>query len=126
MVSLYTIAKARSGSAVVIGRLIPGFGVPELVLLMAASLIAAGVSALVIMRVARWSVKSLAGLDYRKASLSVIAFLVILVAILTGVPGLLLLGVSSMVGILAPLSGARRSNAMGALIIPLIVFYAGF
>jgi len=125
LVSLYTIAKARSGAAVVVGALLPGLGLPELLIMLGVALLATGISCLLLMRTARWFVRSMSGISYTAVSKSIIAFLVVLVFLLTGLPGLLLLGVSTAIGLLAPLSGTKRSTAMGCLMIPLIVFYIG-
>lgn len=125
LTSLYTIAKARSGAAVVVGRLLPDFGSLELGIMLGVALVSAGISALLLMRIARWFVAALAGLDYQKATKAIVAFLTLLVLLLAGLPGLLLLAVSTAIGMLAPLSGTRRSTAMGALMLPLIVFYLG-
>ncbi len=126
LMSLYTIYKARSGAAVVAGTLLPEFGFPELLVMLGVALLSAGVSVLLLMRVARWFVRSMSGISYPAVSKAIIMFLVALVLLLTGLLGLLLLGVSTAIGLLAPLSGTKRSTAMGCLMIPLIVFYLGF
>jgi len=125
LVSLYTIAKARSGTAVVVGSLIPNLGMPELLMMLGVALLSAGVSALLLMRTARWFARSISGISYPLLSKILLVFLIVMVLVLAGLPGLLLLAVSTAIGLLAPLSGIKRSTAMGCLMIPLIFFYAG-
>jgi putative membrane protein len=125
LVSLYTISKARSGAAVAVGRLLPEFGLPELMVMAAVILLAAGVSSLLLMRTARWFVSALSGINYASITKAVLVFLAALVAVFSGPAGILLMAVSTAIGLLAPLSGARRSTAMGCLMIPLIFFYMG-
>ncbi|RLI97700.1 MAG: hypothetical protein DRO99_02625, partial [Candidatus Aenigmatarchaeota archaeon] len=65
------------------------------------------------------------GMDYKKLTLSVIIMLFGLNLLLSGLPGILILAVSTSIGLIAPLSGVKRSNLMGVLMLPLIIFYAG-
>lgn len=125
LVSLYTIAKARSGTAMVVGTLLHELGSSDLIVMLGVALLATGISALLLMRTARGFVRSMSGVSYPVVSKAILAFLVALVFIFTGLPGLLLLAVSTAIGLLAPLSGTKRSTAMGCLMVPLILFYAG-
>ncbi len=125
LVSLYTISKARSGAAVVVGTLLPGFGFPDMLVMLGAALLSAGISALLLMRTARWFMRTMSGISYPAVSKAILAFLAALVLVLTGLPGLLLLSVSTAIGLLAPLSGTKRSTTMGCLMVPLIIFYMG-
>lgn len=54
-----------------------------------------------------------------------LVFLVLLVAWTTGVWGLVLLAAASLLGLVAPLSGARRAQAMGFFLVPTILFFSG-
>jgi TctA family transporter len=56
---------------------------------------------------------------------AVLAFLIALVFIMTGPIGILLMAVGTAIGLVAPLGGARRSSAMGCLLLPLAAFYMG-
>jgi len=54
-----------------------------------------------------------------------LVFLVLLVAWTTGFWGLVLLAAASLLGLVAPLSGARRAQAMGFFLVPTILFFSG-
>jgi putative membrane protein len=55
----------------------------------------------------------------------VIAFLVLLVGLFTGISGLLIMIVAAAIGLVPNLTGIRRSHAMGCLLLPTILFFAG-
>ena len=125
LISLYTISKPRSGAAVAIERILPGFGFNEMLLLVAVTMVAGGVSSLLLMKSMKGIVALVRRINYRKLTFGVIGFLVAMTAIFTGWYGLLLLAVSTSIGLLAPLFGIKRSTAMGVLMLPLILFYIG-
>jgi len=58
---------------------------------------------------------------YRLVNLAVLSLLILLALIFDGLPGLLALTASSIVGYLAVLLGVKRTNCMGALMIPLLL-----
>ena len=125
LVSLYTISKARSGTAVVVGKLLPEFGQADFLIMVACILLAAGVSALLLMKTARWFARAISGVSYPALTRTVLTFLIVLVFIMAGPMGLLLMAVGAAIGLVAPLGGARRSSAMGCLLLPLAAFYLG-
>jgi len=123
LISLYTISKARSGAAVAVQSLLPNFQMPELFVLVAVVLASTGISALLLLKSMRWMVNAVQKIDYRKATIVVMATLVLLVAWLTGPFGLLVMLVSTAIGVLPPLFGVKRVFSMGVLILPTILFY---
>jgi putative membrane protein len=125
LISLYTISKPRSGAAVAVDKLIPLFGFNEMLLLVAVTLFSAGISSLLLARLARRFVIVIQKINYTKMTVLVMCFLVALVFILTGPYGWLLLLVSTAIGLIAPLFGVKRSTCMGVLMLPLIFFYMG-
>jgi len=70
---------------------------------------------------ARFLAGALSRLPYRFINLSVLAFLVLLAFIFDGLPGLLALIASSIVGYLAVLLGVKRTNCMGSLMLPVLL-----
>ena len=53
------------------------------------------------------------------------ALLIALVGIFTGPLGLFVLFVATSIGLIAPLSGVKRSHCMGVLMLNVILFYSG-
>jgi len=125
LVALYTIGKPRSGAAVAIEKLVENFGINELMLVVAAGLIATGIASLLALFLSRRFLNVMEKISYKKLSLSIIIVLIGLTIFLTGWVGILILFVSTMIGLLAPLLNVKRSFAMGVLMIPVILFYFG-
>ena len=67
----------------------------------------------------------MAKLNYKYLSLSVIAFVLIMVFILTGMYGLLIVFTSTSIGMLCANLEIRRSHCMGCLLVPSILFFSG-
>ncbi len=125
LLSLFVIQKPRSGAAVFISKLLQEFGLNELLLLIACALISVGISSIITLKIAKKTLTLLPKISYHKISLLTIFFLFCLVIFLTGKFGLLILLTSTSIGLIAPLTGTRRSHAMGVLLLPVILFYAG-
>jgi putative membrane protein len=96
-----------------------------LILLVAVALIATGISSILLLKSVRKIISALQGISYSKLTIGIIIFLVALTLIFTGLAGLFVLFVSTSIGLLAPLFGVKRSNSMGVLMLPLILFYMG-
>ena len=124
MLSLYLISKPRSGVAVMIEQAM-NIGFNESLIIIAVSLAAAGIAALLTLKSAKIFVKLIRKIDYSKISIAIITLLVFLTFLFTGFYGLLLLATCTALGIFVNLSGIRRGLLMGALIIPTILFYIG-
>jgi putative membrane protein len=124
LISLYVIGRARSGAAVTVEKIIGNFGMNELLLLIASGLIAASVSAILTLFLSKKFLELVEKIPYHKLSLAIIFFLILLTFFFIGFIGLLVLGVATAIGLLAPLAGVKRSHCMGVLILPVIIFYA--
>jgi len=57
--------------------------------------------------------------------MSIMVFLVVMTAVLTGLTGLLVLTTSTAIGLLPPLWGVKRTQGMGVLMVPIMLFYFG-
>lgn len=125
LVSLYSIGRPRSGAAVAVARILGSFGLNELILLVASGLIATGIAAILTLKLSKKFLKLVEKVPYDKLSLGIIAFLILLTLIFTGPLGLFVLLISTAIGLLAPLTGVKRSLCMGVLILPVIFFYSG-
>ncbi|MEN3045652.1 MAG: tripartite tricarboxylate transporter permease [Candidatus Hydrothermales bacterium] len=70
--------------------------------------------------------KNIHRIPYKNLSIIILIFVIILTFLMTGFEGLLILFVSSAVGLLPPLFGTRRLNCLGALILPLTIQMSSF
>jgi putative membrane protein len=125
LISLYTINRARSGAAITVEKIIGDFGFDELILLLGVGLVAIGISAVLTLGMGKKLLGVVEKIPYEKISLGIICFLILLTIAFVGLPGLLVLAVSTTIGLLAPLTGVKRSHCMGVLILPVIIFYSG-
>ena len=121
--ALYSIDKARNGSVVVISEILQSFTLNQLILFLAVSLIAAGIATWLTLKFAKIFSKLMSRVNYAKLCISIISLITILVIILTGWIGLLVLIVSTSIGLIPNLAGIGKNHLMGCLILPVILFF---
>ena len=124
-VALFSINKARTGAAVAVSKLIQislsHLGVIILVLIIS------GICAFILtIFLAKRLIKIIYKLNYQIISIIVLIFLAIIILAFSGFLGFLLFLVSTFTGLTAILSGVRRTNLMGSMMIPAIIFYLPF
>lgn len=71
---------------------------------------------------ARWVER----IDVRMFTVGIIIFLVILVIVFNGVPGIIILSVATLLGAVPPAIGISRVHLTGCLLVPLILFFTGW
>lgn len=121
-ITLYTISKARTGVAVAVGQIL-NLTVNDLYIITAAILISGIISFFVTIYASRFFSKIISKVNYQILSVIIVSILVILNFFLVGFLGLLVLLVSTLLGLLCIHFGIRRTHMLGSLIIPAIVFY---
>ncbi|MCC7577237.1 MAG: tripartite tricarboxylate transporter permease [Methanomethylovorans sp.] len=62
-------------------------------------------------------------IDYRKLSIAVLAGLVIMVTVFTGVFGTIIFLMATSIGLLPSFMHVRKSNAMGVILLPVILYF---
>ena len=122
IIAFYSIERARSGAIVAITRFIPQFDLNTIILFMGVTLIGAGVSAIITLYLTRFIANKIYKLNYRKIGIIVSIFIILLVAIVSGPLGLFILLISTIIGTLPIFLGVSRSQLMGCLIIPVIIY----
>lgn len=122
LVVFYLIGKARSGSVAAVKEfLVPNFW--QLVVLVVVCVVAALIAAWSTLKMAMYLSKYLWKINYQIVSYGIIGLLVVMALVMSGWKGLLVLAVSTVVGMLAPLANVKRTFAMGCLIIPVLSWY---
>jgi putative membrane protein len=122
LVSLYVLEKARNGAVVVVMKLLD-VGLREFLILCGACLIAGGIATLVTLKMARKFSKIIEKINYRKLCLIVLVIILILVMIISNWIGLIILLVAVSLGILTDTKEVSKSQMMGCLIIPVIIYF---
>ncbi|MEM7815585.1 MAG: tripartite tricarboxylate transporter permease [Candidatus Aenigmatarchaeota archaeon] len=125
LIAFYTLGKTRSGATATISQLTPTLSINELILLMMVALTTTLVSAVITLKIAHRILSKLSSINYRKLNLFVILFLIASIIALTGVIGLVIAFTGTMIGILTIKTGVKRSNMMGFLVFPTILYFSG-
>lgn len=123
--ALYAINRARSGAAMAVERILGIFQFEHLLLLLAVSLISIGIASILTILMSKRFLFLIEKLPYYKLSLIILIFLIGLTLIFTQFIGLLVLIISTTIGLVAIFTGIRRSVGMGVIILPVVLFYAG-
>lgn len=121
----YIMGKIRSGAMWALSQVSDFLTLNEMLILMSTSLIACFISAIITIRLGRIILNRIRSVKYTSLSLSVIVMLVILVFLFTGPLGLLMSLTGTSLGLMAILSGVRRTHLMGFLILPTILYFSG-
>lgn len=122
LVALYVIDKARSGAAAAIQDLITldQSALAQMILIV---IIVGAASYIATIGTARAAARAFSALNYRMLCMVVLAFLVAMTVAFTGLFGLFIFFLSTVVGLIAPVAGIHKTHAMGVLMVPLIVHY---
>lgn len=123
LISVYTIDKARNGAIAVVMEIITVLDIPKLVFFAAVVLITGGIATILTLKIAKVFSKLMNKINYRYISIGIIIFILILCVALSGWIGLLVIFVSTAVGVIPQLTDCCRSNAMGCILVPVILFY---
>jgi len=122
LVALYVIDKPRSGAAAAIKELM-ALDQSALVEMVIIAVLVAAASYLFCLAAARPAGRAVSQINYRLLCLVVLAFLAAMCYAFTGLFGLFIFFLSTVVGLIAPIAGIHRTHAMGVLMLPLIVRY---
>jgi putative membrane protein len=122
LVALYVIGRPRSGAAAAIQELmdIDGSSLAAMIIIV---VIVAAFSFLATLWAARLAARAVSNVNYRLLCLMVLLFLTAMSYAFTGIFGLFIFFLSTVVGLIAPVAGIRRTHAMGVLMLPLILRY---
>ena len=122
-VSLYAIAKARTGAAVAVQSILGIISLKILILLLIVSLITGILSFFLTKILAKFLSKNIEKINYSILSTATLIFLTILVGLISGWTGLFIFITSTLTGIYCINTQTKRTNMMGCLLIPTIVLY---
>tara|TARA_Y100000310_G_scaffold159627_1_gene159324 strand:- start:79155 stop:80351 length:1197 start_codon:yes stop_codon:yes gene_type:complete len=121
-IALYTIDKARNGTIITISKIIKTFSLQHLILFLGTALIVAGLATFLSLNISKIFSKYINKINYQKLCISIISLITILTIILTGFTGLLILIISTSIGLIPPLKNTSRSHLMAVLILPISLY----
>lgn len=122
-ISLYTINKARTGSALAIQDLSGSINLNIFVIILITIIISGFFSFYITKNLAIIFSNNITKIDYSKLSIVIIILTTLIVFIFSGFIGLLVLIISTLTGIYSISLGVRRTNMMGCIMLPTIIIY---
>lgn len=125
-VTVYSINRSRSGSAAAIQELLQKITLNHLIIIILAITLSSILAFLIGIFLAKVLAKTFNKIPYKKLTLFVISFLILINLFFTNPLGLLVLATSTFLGAYCVFSNTRRMQLMGALISPAIVYYLFF
>ena len=120
-IALYAINKPRSGTAVIIGKLVE-INFSYLLILIASMIVTGSIAVFISIFFAKIFAKNIHKINYNKMSLGVIIILILLSMVLSGPISLVVLITATATGILASEFGIKKMHLMGCLILPVILY----
>lgn len=124
-VTLYSIEKSRTGSAVAVGKLLE-LSKTDVVMIMIVILLASFLSFFLALYLGKLFARNISRVRYDILSLVVLCVLLVIVFVFSGFLGLLVFATGTFTGLVAIQFGVKRIFLMGCLIIPTLVWYWPF
>jgi putative membrane protein len=122
-VTLFSIGRTRTGAAVAINEILSEITPKDLAVILS-TVVIAGIAAFIIaINVSKFFSKYITKLNYTYLTFAVLAILATITIVFSNILGLVVFLTATSLGIFTILSGARRINLMGVLLIPTILFY---
>ncbi len=122
-ITLYSIQKARTGTAVFAGKIIPDLTRSDLYFILGAIFLSGIAAFFLTIFLAKLSVKLLSKVNYSKLSIVILLFVSAIVIYFSGFLGFLVFFVSTFLGLTCIFLNIRRTHLMGCLLLPTILYY---
>ncbi len=123
IITLFAINKTRTGSAAFVGQIIPNLDMKYLILILTVIIISGIVSFYLTLWLGQIVSLNIWRFNYQKLALVTLAILIIVIILVSGWLGFLVFVISTLTGLYALGHKIRRTNMMGCLMIPSVVFY---
>jgi len=123
IVTLFAIEKTRTGSAAFIGEIIPSLDTKYLILILFAVVISGIASFYLTIYLGKIVSLNVSRINYKILAFMTLGILVLVIGLVSGWLGLLVFVVSTVTGLYALQFRVRRTNMMGALMVPSVLFY---
>lgn len=124
LLSLWLIGRPRSGVGVFVERLL-SLSLTDVFVLVGVIIFVSGIAGALTLILSKNSINLLRRINYRYLNFSIIILISFLIFLFTGVTGILLALLSTLIGLVCILSGTRRTYLMGCLILPTVLFFLG-
>jgi len=121
--TLFSINRTRSGAAVAVQKLLNTLTPYNLIIILSTIILSSIISFFFGIYLSKKAVFLVNKIRYKTLSIIVIFLLLIINFVFSNFLGLIVLLTSTFIGIFCILSGSKRINLMGALIIPVVLYY---
>jgi putative membrane protein len=122
-ITLFSIGRTRTGAAVAVNEILTEITLPHLLTIIVTIIISGIFAFIIAINISKLFSKHIGKIKYQTLSIAVLVILFIIILIFSNSLGLLVLVTATALGIFTILSGVRRINLMGVLLIPTILFY---
>jgi len=120
LTTLYVIGKSRTGVVAAINQFLV-LDKYNYIILLGTIFTATAIAVVLTLGIGRFIVKRISKIDYRKVSIIIIAFIILMVGIFSGWLGLFVVSIATAIGLIAPQVGVKRIHAMGCLSYAVII-----
>lgn len=121
--TFHILGKARNGAVIAIKELLPDITIPITGIFLCSALISGSVASIISMPLSRRFSSLVSIIDYKKLAVSIIILLIALTIMLSGMIGMLILIVSTAIGLIPQLTGISRTHSMGVIILPVLYYF---
>lgn len=121
-ISFYTINKTRTGTTLAINNIIGQFTTNHIILILIIIVLSGIISFFLTIHLAKFFSQNLKKINYKTLSYATLLILIIITFIISGFIGLIILFISTITGIYCINLNVKRTNMMGCLIIPTIIW----
>lgn len=121
----FFIGRARNGAIVAISSFLEpsAIDIPIILILLCVVILASIFSYYSTIKIGNTIHLFMEKIDYRKLSITVLAGLVLMVTIFTGIFGIIIFLIATSIGLLPSFMHVRKSNAMGVILLPVILYF---
>jgi putative membrane protein len=123
LVTTFTINKARNGSIAVVQQMLGSTDLKYLAVFVAVALIAGGIATFLCLWLTKIFTTLINIINYQLLCVIIISLILSLVFYFSGFLGLLVLVVSTLIGLIPPLIPVPRTQMMGCLLLPVILYF---
>ena len=121
--TFYTISKARNGSIIAVSSLINTISLNTAAIFLSTALLSGSIAVFLALFISKHISIMIGKVNYKALALATIIFITIIAVILAGIYGFLILFTSTAIGLIAPITKARRTHAMACIIVPVIGYF---
>jgi len=123
LVTFYILGKARNGAVVNVMKILESVSFNQLVVFVGVAMVVGGGSVYLASFLSKRFSKFIVKVNYKKLIHFVIGLIVVLVFVICGWKGLVILFFSTCIGFIPQLKGVSRSQMMGSLLLPVMVWF---